>query len=590
MSTVWNNCGVGQKDSSFIIWAATMCKRKASTKRARTAAAVGGGPLPSPVDERLNSVPPIPPEATVMVGNPPTAAASMSMHDAMILPTTGKAGLKRVFLGLGWEAGDSGQRIDVDCACAPFVKGQAAYADTVWFGNLRSTSDANGFCSIKHSGDIREGQSKTTGALEDLERIYVDLENLADNVDCLAFEGNIYQGSPTFASLSTAYIRLVNADTSQELARCSLGQGAKGGDAASMKKRVLLFAKMYRGKDRWVLHATSEGRDEELRHLAQGGTTQEDMLPPKGIDLDGAPEAKEMERDVGSKAVELGRDDALGGFSTPKTSGSASPAKAKPPSRSYLMPAVAVGTVAGIAAAVALFGPEALNPANMGADVFTSGVDFGSLAGIDLPLDCGCCHECECAGCNVGDLAGDACGGVFEALTCDPCLGSCGLESPCEGCGPCKDAMGGMTDAVGCNPCQLVGDCAGGVGNLLGGGLDALQGCTCGDGGCGGDACALFKSIDGSAVGGCGEVPGALANCCGNLPDVLGNVCGALPGLCGKLPDFAGNVCGNVGGVVKECPCGECLESVDCEAIGTVCYTTLSGLFGIITGCLDSLD
>lgn len=55
------------------------------------------------------------------------------------------------------------------------------------------------------------------GGLEDLERIYVDLENLDDAVDALAFEANVYTAGLTFASLEHAYIRLVNADTNQEV-------------------------------------------------------------------------------------------------------------------------------------------------------------------------------------------------------------------------------------------------------------------------------------------------------------------------------------------------------------------------------------
>jgi stress response protein SCP2 len=72
----------------------------------------------------------------------------------------GKAALKRVFLGVGWAA-TPGQRIDVDCCCAPFTKGVAVAADTVWFGNLRSRDvggDAKGFCTVKHSGDVLGGQ------------------------------------------------------------------------------------------------------------------------------------------------------------------------------------------------------------------------------------------------------------------------------------------------------------------------------------------------------------------------------------------------------------------------------------------------
>jgi stress response protein SCP2 len=52
--------------------------------------------------------------------------------------------------------------------------------------------------------------------LEDLERIYVDLENLEASVDALAFEANVFTAGLTFAALRHAYIRLVNADTNQE--------------------------------------------------------------------------------------------------------------------------------------------------------------------------------------------------------------------------------------------------------------------------------------------------------------------------------------------------------------------------------------
>ena len=62
--------------------------------------------------------------------------------------------------------------------------------DTVWYQNLQSSAD-QGFVCTKHSGDVLLGQ-EGKGELKDLERIYVDLENLPDNYDCLAFEANVY--------------------------------------------------------------------------------------------------------------------------------------------------------------------------------------------------------------------------------------------------------------------------------------------------------------------------------------------------------------------------------------------------------------
>lgn len=77
---------------------------------------------------------------------------------------SGKAALKRVFLGIGWAA-TPGQRIDVDCCCAPYVKGMKVSADTVWYGNLRSRDVGEGaykgYCTVKHSGDVLIGQQSS---------------------------------------------------------------------------------------------------------------------------------------------------------------------------------------------------------------------------------------------------------------------------------------------------------------------------------------------------------------------------------------------------------------------------------------------
>ena len=77
---------------------------------------------------------------------------------------SGKAALKRVFLGIGWAA-TPGQRIDVDCCCAPYAKGVKVSADTVWYGNLRSRDVGEGaykgYCTVKHSGDVLIGQQSS---------------------------------------------------------------------------------------------------------------------------------------------------------------------------------------------------------------------------------------------------------------------------------------------------------------------------------------------------------------------------------------------------------------------------------------------
>ena len=108
--------------------------------------------------------------------------------------------ISRVFVGIGWKAST---KVDVDCVCAPYSNGVRAETDTVGFFNLNSTiSKRKGkdYCHIKHSGDVLIGQEGKND-LEDLERIYVDLENMPVKYDCLAFEANVFTPNMTFSAL-----------------------------------------------------------------------------------------------------------------------------------------------------------------------------------------------------------------------------------------------------------------------------------------------------------------------------------------------------------------------------------------------------
>jgi hypothetical protein len=51
-------------------------------------------------------------------------------------------------------------------------------------------SSGKEFVSTKHTGDVLSGQAGEN-PLEDLERIYLDLESSPDDVDCFAFEANV---------------------------------------------------------------------------------------------------------------------------------------------------------------------------------------------------------------------------------------------------------------------------------------------------------------------------------------------------------------------------------------------------------------
>ena len=99
-------------------------------------------------------------------------------------PKTKGPKLERVYLGIGWQ--NKEKPIDVDCAVVGYSNGERDDSNTIWYGHLEN--NPGGKSSIKHSGDILSGAA----SVDDLERIYVWLNNVPEQIDCLAFEANIF--------------------------------------------------------------------------------------------------------------------------------------------------------------------------------------------------------------------------------------------------------------------------------------------------------------------------------------------------------------------------------------------------------------
>ena len=223
---------------------------------------------------------------------------------------------------------------------------------TIWYGRLRNGEHRAmaGASSIVHTGDILTGQ-RGAGGLVDQERIYIWLPQLPDRIAALAVAADVYTAGISFYSLSEAYVRLVNADTEQELARLTLTSRHLG-DAA--EGRVMLLARLRRLADAaWSLDATAEPRQSTLREESHMPPAQAAAVPPAAAvavaaavaeatpvavaTAVAAPPAAAEATGAGGSAVRGGGGGGGGGGGW------------------CLCPALAVGTAAGVAAATAIF-------------------------------------------------------------------------------------------------------------------------------------------------------------------------------------------------------------------------------------------
>ena len=172
--------------------------------------------------------------------------------------------LRRVMVGLGWDEvkqkrgffAPKPQDIDFDASVFVCVNGHLMGTDDiVYFGNLTHKSSC-----IRHMGD------NLTGAGDgDDEQIMVDLASMPSQYDKLVVVVNIYQAAQrkqNFGMIENAFIRIVDADTNQEMCKYNLSENYDGMTA-------MIFGELYRYNNEWKFNAIGQGtRDNGLGELA----------------------------------------------------------------------------------------------------------------------------------------------------------------------------------------------------------------------------------------------------------------------------------------------------------------------------------
>ena len=171
--------------------------------------------------------------------------------------TAANPGLKKLLVGAGWDFNPyDGEPLDIDLSCFALGKDGKTRDDEdfIFYNNLKS---ADG--SIVHAGD-----NTTGGGDGDDEKVAIDLANVPADIDKIAVAVTIHDAEnrkQNFGMVSKAYIRCLNGDNGQEIARYDLSED--GSTEAAM-----IFGEIYRAGSEWKFKAIGQGFKGGLGPLA----------------------------------------------------------------------------------------------------------------------------------------------------------------------------------------------------------------------------------------------------------------------------------------------------------------------------------
>lgn len=179
--------------------------------------------------------------------------------------------LSNVIVGLGWDPVSQNNRgflktllgqkeAEIDCDASVFLcdeQGRITQkSDIIYFGNLEHASK-----SVRHMGDNLTGSGQG-----DDEQIFIKLTDIPASCSSIVFLVNIYQciqRKQHFGMITNAFIRLVNADTNQEICRYNLTEDYNG-------KTAMIMGELHRQNNDWDFQAMGQGtNDTSIADLAK---------------------------------------------------------------------------------------------------------------------------------------------------------------------------------------------------------------------------------------------------------------------------------------------------------------------------------
>ena len=166
--------------------------------------------------------------------------------------------LKNVIVGLGWDARPTeGADFDLD-ASAFMVKEDGKVrsdSDFIFYNQTKSTCG-----SVEHTGDNRTGAGDG-----DDEAVVVLLDKVPADVQRVVFCVTIHDADmrkQNFGQVNHAYVRVVNKDSNNEVARYDLSEDAS-------IETAMIFGEIYRHSGEWKFKAVGQGYAGGLAALAR---------------------------------------------------------------------------------------------------------------------------------------------------------------------------------------------------------------------------------------------------------------------------------------------------------------------------------
>ena len=171
--------------------------------------------------------------------------------------TKNNPSLKRIMVGLGWDASNNSANIDCDASAFLCRNGKLVKEnDIICYYHLEHKSKA-----VIHMGDNLTGDGNG-----DDEQILIDLSKVPEVYDKIVFVANIYEclsRKQHFGMIENAFIRIVDVDTHTELCRYNLSENYD-------TMTAMIFGEVYRKDGEWKFNAVGQAtKDPNIKSLSK---------------------------------------------------------------------------------------------------------------------------------------------------------------------------------------------------------------------------------------------------------------------------------------------------------------------------------